>query len=88
MVFLPRRERAWRAGVVPASTGEDAMSDKRQESGKAGGERMNPGDVAPPGTPGTGEDICPDCQGTGRLHNAPCQNCGGTGKVIAGIAGG
>ena len=27
----------------------------------------NPGDEAPPGTPGTGEDACPACHGTGRL---------------------
>jgi hypothetical protein len=58
------------------------------DAGRAGGARMNPGDVAPPGTPGTGEDICPDCQGKGKLGNAPCPNCGGTGVVIAGVAGG
>jgi hypothetical protein len=60
----------------------------RGEAGKAGGAKINPGDVGPPGTPGTGEDVCPDCQGRGRIDNAPCPNCGGTGKVIAGIAGG
>ncbi len=64
------------------------MSDTRDESGKAGGSKMNPGDVAPPGTPATGEDICPECSGTGRIENRPCPNCGGTGKVVAGIAGG
>ncbi len=61
---------------------------KPGEAGQAGGTKMNPGDVAPPGTPGTGEDICPDCSGTGRFNNVPCPNCGGTGKIIAGIAGG
>jgi hypothetical protein len=60
----------------------------RGEAGKAGGTKINPGDVGPPGTPGTGEDVCPDCQGRGRVDNVPCPNCGGTGKVIAGIAGG
>jgi len=49
--------------------------------------RMNPGDDAPPGTPGTGEDVCPVCRGTGRISNSPCENCGGTGKVIEGIGG-
>ena len=49
---------------------------------------MNPGDVAPPGTPGTGEDVCPVCHGSGRAAQGPCANCGGTGKVIKGIAGG
>ncbi len=64
------------------------MSEKSGESGKSGGTKLNPGDIAPPGTPGTGEDICPDCQGKGQVNNGPCPNCGGTGKVIAGIAGG
>jgi hypothetical protein len=50
--------------------------------------RVNPGDAAPPGTPGTGENVCPDCKGSGRLANAPCKTCGGTGKVIEGISGG
>ena len=52
---------------------------------------MNPGDDAPPGTPGTGEDICPECSGKGTLASGgggQCPNCGGTGKVTKGIAGG
>jgi DnaJ-class molecular chaperone len=55
---------------------------------------MNPGDEAPSGTPGTGEDVCPVCQGTGRLiddgedDSQPCPNCGGTGVVTEGIGGG
>ena len=28
-------------------------------------EPMAPGDDAPAGTPGTGEDICPECKDTG-----------------------
>jgi hypothetical protein len=49
---------------------------------------LNPGDEAAPGTPGTGEDICPDCNGRGRLANGkPCANCGGSGKIIKGIGG-
>lgn len=48
---------------------------------------MNPGDEAPPGTPGTGEDLCPVCHGAGRISNRPCENCGGTGKIIKGIGG-
>ena len=49
---------------------------------------MAPGDDAPPGTPGTGEDICPECGGTGRLNDKPCPNCGGTGRINEGIGGG
>nr|GEU28095.1 hypothetical protein [Tanacetum cinerariifolium] len=29
---------------------------------------MNPGDDAPPGTPGTGEDVCPVCHGSGQVQ--------------------
>lgn len=56
---------------------------------------MNPGDDAPAGTPGTGEDVCPVCHGTGHLldeddaeSSTPCPNCGGTGVVTEGIGGG
>jgi hypothetical protein len=47
-----------------------------------------PGDEAPPGTPGTGEDVCPRCGGSGKLDGADCPECEGTGIVIAGIGGG
>jgi RecJ-like exonuclease len=51
--------------------------------------QMNPGDEAPPDTPGTGEDICPMCKGTGKIENGrECPNCGGTGKIIEGVGGG
>lgn len=49
--------------------------------------RPAPGDEASPGTPGTGEDICPQCNGKGRLDGKPCENCAGTGKIIRGIGG-
>ncbi|MEN2505908.1 hypothetical protein V8Z77_03250 [Stutzerimonas stutzeri] len=48
---------------------------------------INPGDEAAPGTPGTGENVCPVCNGSGRTDTEECQNCGGTGKVIEGIGG-
>lgn len=62
--------------------------EAEREKGRQGGARLNPGDVAAPGTPGTGEDVCPDCEGSGKLAGQPCPTCGGTGTVIAGIAGG
>ena len=46
-----------------------------------------PGDQAEPGTPGTGENICPDCKGTGRLDGRTCQTCQGSGKIVEGIGG-
>ena len=49
--------------------------------------KVNPGDAAPPGTPGTGENVCPDCRGSGRFGASPCKTCGGSGKIIEGIGG-
>lgn len=49
---------------------------------------MNPGDEAPPGTPGTGEDICAECQGSGKQEGRSCAACGGSGKVTRAIGGG
>ncbi len=49
---------------------------------------MAPGDQAPPGTPGTGEGLCPRCGGTGRIGETECPDCAGTGKIIEGIGGG
>lgn len=48
---------------------------------------MSPGDEAPPGTPGTGENLCRACNGTGILDGKPCHQCEGTGSVITGIGG-
>ncbi|MBR0552386.1 hypothetical protein [Stakelama marina] len=48
----------------------------------------NPGDEAEPGTLGTGEDICPRCNGSGRIDGKTCPECGGSGKVTEGIGGG
>ncbi len=50
---------------------------------------MNPGDQAPAGTPATGENLCRDCEGTGKLAGGEdCPTCGGTGRVIEGISAG
>lgn len=48
---------------------------------------MNPGDQAPEGTPGTGENTCPVCNGDGKIDGQPCENCGGSGVIIVGIGG-
>lgn len=65
---------------VPAGSG--AQSDPSMVR-----PNLNPGDEPAPGTPGTGEDICPLCHGQGRIMRSRCPNCGGTGKVIRGIGG-
>jgi RecJ-like exonuclease len=47
------------------------------------------GDQAPPGTQGTGENVCPRCGGSGKLPgDQRCPECGGTGHVTTGIGGG
>jgi RecJ-like exonuclease len=61
---------------------------KNSKQGAAGatdtvGLDINPGDQAPPGSPQSGENVCPKCNGKGKLANGEsCSNCGGTGKVI------
>jgi hypothetical protein len=52
------------------------------------GAETKPGDEAEPETPGSGENICPKCGGTGHIEKAICQICDGTGKVTEGIGGG
>jgi RecJ-like exonuclease len=47
-----------------------------------------PGDEAAPGSPSSGEAVCPDCNGTGQRNGTPCPTCEGTGKIIQGIGGG
>jgi len=48
---------------------------------------LAPGDEAAPGTPGTGEDVCPACGGTGKIDGKTCTQCQGTGSVTVGIGG-
>jgi hypothetical protein len=63
-------------------------SDPLGPGGSGGRPRPAPGDDAAPGTTGAGENLCPRCNGSGRLDNKPCPTCEGTGKVIEGIGGG
>jgi len=68
--------------IFHSTTSEAAMNTTPQPE-------LNPGDEAAPGTPGTGEDICDACSGSGKLADGkPCPECGGSGKVIHGIGGG
>ena len=54
----------------------------------ADNDSAKPGDEAAPGTPGTGENLCAECNGTGKVDGGTCPECRGTGKVITGIGGG
>lgn len=49
---------------------------------------MAPGDEAPPGTPGTGEDACPTCRGSGRMDGGDCETCLGRGRIVKAISAG
>ncbi|MES2355868.1 MAG: hypothetical protein V4568_15995 [Pseudomonadota bacterium] len=51
-------------------------------------EPLSPGDEAPEGTPGSGEDVCVRCHGSGQLNGEQCPECEGTGRIIEGIGGG
>jgi hypothetical protein len=67
--------------LAPAQPLDLTESAAGEEDPGAGIETpMSPGDEARPGTPGTGEDICPRA---GR----DCPTCQGTGKVTTGIGG-
>jgi DnaJ-class molecular chaperone len=67
---------------------EETVAGKKEEmQGQPRPSQMNPGDEALPGTPGTGEDICRVCKGSGKVDGRACPNCGGAGKVIQGIGG-
>ncbi|HVY56677.1 MAG TPA: hypothetical protein VHA77_02385 [Xanthobacteraceae bacterium] len=57
------------------------------ESQTGPAQMLNPGDEAPPGTIGTGEDVCPRCHGRGVADGGRCPDCGGTGKIIRAIGG-
>jgi hypothetical protein len=76
-----RRDASPRAPAIYAG----APDDHTPGTGEPGG---HSGDDAPPSTPGTGENICPDCNGSGQRDGRECPTCGGTGKVIEGIGGG
>lgn len=65
----------------------DQPAGQRAGQPSGGSPPMSPGDEAPVGTPGTGEDVCPKCGGRGTVDGATCPECGGTGKVNVGIGG-
>lgn len=74
------------AVAAPDPSGRPAACGGDEPGGAQG--PMSPGDEAAPGTPGTGEGVCPRCGGTGKLAGGDCPLCQGTGKVTVGIGGG
>ncbi len=77
-------------GGLPAEINEDTVEKVRQRL--EGGAAEEPGrgnpDAVPPGTTGSGEDVCRRCGGSGRIGGQDCPDCGGTGKVNVPIGGG
>ncbi len=77
--------------LTTAASASPGRSD--QPAGRRGDEPVGaqtplaPGDEAAPGTPGTGEDLCPTCGGTGKKAGSTCPTCQGAGKVTVGIGG-
>jgi hypothetical protein len=79
-----------RAGKEPVEGSRETIEHElgRQPPKRAGAaQRPAPGDEARPGTPGTGEDLCPRCRGTGKLGHEPCPDCEGSGRITKGIGG-
>ncbi len=70
------------AGVVPTGS----MAGDQTPSGQRQG--MHQGDELPKGAPGSGENICRQCEGSGKSDGGQCSMCGGTGKVTESVAGG
>lgn len=60
------------------------MTDRRSQP--IDGEK--PGDEVPPGTEGSGPNICPSCSGSGEVDGRRCENCRGTGRVQEAVGGG
>jgi DnaJ-class molecular chaperone len=65
------------------------MSGPDDSKPGTGRERPRPGDEAPVGTPGSAENTCRHCGGSGRMQDgSTCTVCEGTGLVTVEIGGG
>ena len=53
-----------------ATGGADTPPQPARADGAAAPAPMALGDDAPPGTPGTDEDVCPQCGGRGKVNKA------------------
>lgn len=67
--------------------GEQTQPSQAQFVQPAASGAMRPGDEALADSPGAGEDICPTCNGSGRLGGQTCPTCNGSGYIIAAIGG-
>jgi hypothetical protein len=53
----------------------------------AGESMARPGDEVPAGTPGSGDDVCPQCNGEKTVDENECPSCLGTGMITRAIGG-
>ena len=49
---------------------------------------QRPGDEVPDDTASAGEDICPQCGGSGTVDGETCPTCRGTGRITEAVGGG
>jgi hypothetical protein len=73
--------------VVAATPGSNANESEDGDSTAGTPDLpLNPGDEARPGTPGTGENVCRRCGGSGRTEGGgSCPECGGSGHVTTNV---
>lgn len=48
---------------------------------------LRPGDEGRPEQAPVGENLCPDCSGSGEQAGETCSTCSGTGRIEEGIGG-
>lgn len=51
-------------------------------------DELSPGDEVPPDRDVGGPNVCPECEGSGRVDDRACPACGGTGEVEEAVGGG
>jgi hypothetical protein len=80
--------------ATPRTAASKVSSDlQSKQLPEAPGHHHTPHDDPLPGTVGTGEDICPECHGSGKAVDRQtgkttedwCERCEGTGLIIEGI---
>lgn len=54
----------------------------------AGDPHLSPGDEVEPDVPAAGENVCPECGGSGRVGEEQCPACEGRGTVTEAVGGG
>src|SRR3954453_4510706 len=88
--FVPKRSANHLAIAALVERKEATMTQNSPENSQKGagvGQTVSSAGQAARGTPGTGENICPQCQGKGRVDGAACPNCGGTATLVEVIGG-